>query len=178
MVDDVKGIKEELYKTFDKSFIEAYGELIYGMALRFYNNKQLKGKVFFDEKIFSGCLIDILVDLERLKYFHELDDISYERLIAYAASWIIKRKPFQIINSSATYEDKKCCYINEKFAFFLLMDGCGFDSDRRKAIKGKNKELKGYFRKIFYHIQYRNTSPRTLELLLCGIECGLCIIDE
>lgn len=173
--DNFKSVRDDLYGTFDRSFIDAYGRMIHGLAFKFYKRFELEGKVFFDEEIFSSCLIDMLVDLERLKYFHELENISFERLISYAASWIIKRKPFQIADNENAHKDNRCRFINEKFAFFLLMIGFGFDTDRYKVDADKTEKVKNIFKRINYHLRYRNTSPRTLELLLYGIECGACL---
>lgn len=169
------GLKEELNKSFSDEYIRATGILLHKMAENFFEQKGLEGKVYFNEDIFDDCLIDILVDLERLKDFHNIDKVNYIKLMAYTASWCLKRKVFQIVEGC----EKEWIYANEKFALMLLLQASGcfdentyYGADDQKALM-KNVDV------MFYHLRYRDTHPQTLELLLVGLESGrmLCTIE-
>ncbi len=165
---DYKTLKEELNSTFSDEYIYNAGILIHRMAEDFYSKQGLKGKVYFDESIFEYCLIDILVDIARLKYFHDIELVNYIKLMAYTASWCLKRKPFQMIEGAGT----DYIYVNERFVLSLLLQASGcFDSNVKCAKEDKEK-VKKLIEQIFYHLKYRNTNPQTLELLLVGIENG------
>lgn len=163
-----KTLKEELNTTFSDEYIYNAGMLIHQMAEKFFEEQNLDGKVYFDDSIFEYCLIDILVDIARLRYFHDIELVNYIKLMAYTASWCLKRKPFQLLEGSgADY-----IYINEKFALSLLLQASGgFDANTRCAEQDREKVEKSV-EQIFYHLKYRNTNPQTLELLLVGIEKG------
>lgn len=163
-----KTLKEELNTTFTDEYIYNAGMLIHQMAEQFFEEQNLEGKVYFDDSIFEYCLIDILVDIARLRYFHDIELVNYIKLMAYTASWCLKRKLFQLLEGSgADY-----IYINEKFALSLLLQASGgFDVNTRCAEADREKVEK-LVEQIFYHLKYRNTNPQTLELLLVGIKKG------
>ena len=163
-----KTIQEELQESFSDEYIYNAGLLIHSLAEKFYEKNNLEGKVYFNDDIFGNCLIDILVDIARLKYFHDIDLVNYIKLISYTASWIIKRKPFQLVEGTG----EEHIYINEKFAFSLLLQAVGFFDDDARIKNEDKQKLEKNMSAIFYHLKYRNTNPQTLELLLVGIENG------
>lgn len=163
-----KTLKEELNSTFSDEYIYNAGMLIHQMAENFYEEQNLVDKVYFDDSIFEHCLIDILVDIARLKYFHDIDLVNYIKLMAYTASWCLKRKPFQLIEGAGS----DYIYINEKFALSLLLQASGCFDDSVKCAEEDREKVEKLVEQIFYHLKYRNTNPQTLELLLVGIEKG------
>lgn len=163
-----KTIQEELKESFTDEYIYNAGILIYGLAETFYEENALEGKVYFNDDIFGNCLVDILVDIARLKYFHDIDLVNYIKLISYTASWIIKRKPFQLYENVG----EEYIYINEKFALSILLQAVGFFDSNMRIKNGEEVQLTKNISAMFYHLKYRNTNPQTLELLLVGIENG------
>ena len=81
-----KNLREELHETFSDAYIENAGLLIHNLAEVYYNMNNLAGKVYFNDNIFEYCLIDILIDLARLKHFHDIDFVNYEKLMAYTGT--------------------------------------------------------------------------------------------
>lgn len=163
-----KKIKEQLYDVFEESYIEGAGYLVYSLAEAFYKKNNLEDFVYFDKNIFSNCLMDILVDIARLKDFHDIKYVNQIKLIAYTASWCLKRKPFQLVEGC----DEKYIYINEMFALSLLTQAVGFLDDDSEYKEENRKIIVKNINSIFYHLKYRNTNPQTLELLLIGIQTG------
>ena len=163
-----KTLKEELNNTFSDEYIYNVSLLIHQMAEEFYNEQKLNGKVYFDDSIFEYCLIDILVDIARLKYFHDIELVNYVKLMAYTASWCLKRKPFQMIEGAGA----QYIYVNEQFALSLLLQASGCFASDMKYAKEDIEKVEKSVEQIFYHLKYRNTNPQTLELLLIGVEKG------
>lgn len=174
MDDESMTLYEELKKEFTDDYIEHVGLLIHELAEKFYEDNALEGQVYFNENIFEHCLVDILVDVARLKQFHDISRINYTKFVAYTASWFLKRKPFQLMEGC----DKKYLYVNERFALSLLLQASGCYDASKKYEAESEDELLNAVRQMFYHLKYRNTNPQTLELFLIGIETGLrlCII--
>lgn len=166
--EQAKELKEELNESFTDEYIRNAGILIHGLAEQFYKENNLKGKIYFNDDIFNYCLIDILVDLARLKHFYDISRVNYVKFMAYAASWCLKRKPFQIVEGCA--EDY--IYTNERFALTLLLQASGcYDENANYYAEDKKELIKG-IGQIYYHLKYRNTNPQTLELFLIGLENG------
>lgn len=162
-------IKEGLLSTFDESYIRGISNMIHLFAENFYNLNHLDGKVYFDDHIMEYCLEDILVDIARLKYFHDIKYVNEIKLMAYIASWILKRKPFQLIEGC----DSKFIYINEKFALSILVQTVGLNNPDMFYRDENRESIVRNMDAIFYHLKYRNTNPQTLELLLMGIQTGM-----
>lgn len=163
-----KTIQEELNESFTNEYIYNAGLLVHSLAEKFYDENDLEGKVYFNDVIFENCLIDILIDIARLKHFHDIDLVNYIKLISYTASWIIKRKPFQVLEGAS----EEYIYINEKFALSLLLQAVGFFDANMRIKEGKEEKLTKNVSLMFYHLKYRNINPQTLELLLVGIDNG------
>lgn len=161
-------LKGELNKSFSDDYIRNAGILIHRMAEQFCEDHDLDGKVYFNDDIFQHCLIDILVDIVRLKYFHDISRVNYVKFAAYTASWCLKRKPFQIIEGC----NEKYIYVNERFALTLLLDATECYGENAFYCEEDRAELIKGIKQIYYHLKYRNTNPQTLELFLIGLENG------
>ncbi len=164
----VDELKKELNKSFTDEYIRNAGKLIHRLAEKFYEENNLNGKIYFNDDIFENCLIDILIDIARLKYFHDISRVNYTKFIAYTASWCLKRKPFQLIEGC----DEEYIYVNERFALTLLLQaGICYDENVNYYAEEKKDLVEGVGQ-IYYHLKYRNTNPQTLELFLIGLENG------
>lgn len=166
--EETKKLKEELNESFSDEYINNAGLLVHKLAEEFYQDNDLEGKVYFNDNIFEYCLIDILVDIARLKHFHDISRVNYVKFIAYTASWCLKRKPFQLVEGC----DEKYLYVNEKFALSLLLQASGCYDENVNYYEEDQKELINAIGQMFYHLKYRNTNPQTLELFLIGMETG------
>ncbi len=164
----IKKLKEELNEAFTDEYIKNAGILIHSLAEQFYTSHHLKDKAYFNDNIFEYCLIDILVDIARLKHFHDISLVNYAKFMAYTASWCLKRKPFQLIEGCG----EEYIYLNEEFALSLLLLASGFYDENAQYAEDEEQVIFEDIRKIVYHLKYRNTNPQTLELFLIGTETG------
>ena len=167
MSEVYKSIEPELLKGYTHDEINSYGELIYGLGDDFLKEKNLQNQVFIDEGIFDIFLVDVLVDLMRLRDFHEIIHENGIKFRSYVASWWLRRKPFQRFKNS----DTESVWVNERFALAILLqvlDHNPYDTkvyNRNKAIKAAQQAM--------YQIKYRNTKPKSLELFLVGMNATL-----
>ena len=167
---------EELEGAFDDDYIRNLVAMLYEKAKVFYEGMGLRNIAYFDEEIFSRCVIDILFDLKRLKEFHEIDNVSYERIIAYSAGWVARRHPFQMIQpKSGVRTRKKYQHINEKFALILLSEIIGQGDGKLLFKKGKSAQAERLLSRVLYHLCFRNSEPRVMELLITGFELGMIV---
>lgn len=166
--EQAKKLKEELNESFSDEYINNAGVLIHKLAEEFFEKNELEGKVYFHDSIFEYCLIDILVDIARLKHFHDISRVNYIKFIAYTASWCLKRKPFQLIEGC----DERYLYVNERFALSILLQARGGYDENTEYFEEDQKALIDSIGQMFYHLKYRNTNPQTLELLLIGMNMG------
>lgn len=166
--EQVKKLKEELNQSFTDAYIRNAGTFVHRLAERFYDENHLKGKIYFNDDIFSYCLIDILVDLARLKQFHEISRVNYVKFVAYTASWCLKRKLFQVVEGCG----EEYIYVNERFVLTLLLQAGGCYDGNTGYYAEEQKDLVKDIRQIYYHLKYRNTTPQTLELFLIGLKSG------
>lgn len=158
-------------QVLNNEYLRCLSALIYGMCREFYWSKKLQGRTYLDEEILSGCIVDIFYDLQRLSEFHEIERPSMSKVVAYSASWIIRRKPFQMVQGYNT-DDHRYKYINEKLALFMLIRRA--DTDWKYPVDTQKKEsMQATLHRLLYHLIYRNTNAQTLELLLNGIEFGI-----
>jgi hypothetical protein len=171
--EEARRLKEELNESFSDEYINNAGLLLHRLAEEFYRENGLEGHVYFNDRIFEYCLIDILVDIARLKHFHDISRVNYIKFIAYTASWCLKRKPFQLIEGC----DEKYLYVNETFALSLLLQAGGCLDEAAGYYEEDRDELLDEIGQIFYHLKYRNTNPQTLELFLIGMGAGKKILS-
>ena len=83
----------------------------------FLRQRNWLGKAEIDDELFFQFLEDMLVDVMRLKFFHEIDHINKVKQRAYAASWWLRRKPFFFKEA----HDKSTVWANELFSLSLLL---------------------------------------------------------
>lgn len=162
---------EDLNESFSDEYIYNVGVLVHKMAKTFFDKNNLKDIVYFDDNIFQKCLLDLLVDLARLKHYHNIELVNYIKLTSYVASWVLKRKPFQLIESA----EPENIFVNEQFALSVLLQGTGICDNNRRIDASKEELLIKNVEFLLHHLKYRNTNPQTLELMLVGIDSGMLI---
>ena len=158
-----KHLRDFLFQTFDKNYIYNFGRYLYELAEDFLSDSKLTGKVSIDKNSFLYCVIDILIDIARLKDFHDIANISKIKYRAYCASWWIRRKPLLYKTNSANADT----WINERFALSVLLQA--LDKNLYTSDSYNSQKAHEVAKTAFYHLKYRDVSPQTLELFLIGL---------
>ena len=160
-------LESELSKGYTSDEVLKYGEIVYKLAEKFLNDIKLDNEVFIDEGIFDIFLIDVLLDIMRLRDFHEIIHENGIKFRSYVASWWLRRKPFQRLKDSSS----ESIWVNERFALSILLQALEHNPYDTTAYN-REKSIKAV-RQAMYQLKYRNTSPKTLELFLVGMNATL-----
>ena len=73
----------------------------------FINQYDLGKKVIINRKMLAEAIHDYFVDTVRTKKFHKIEYTNSEKVYAYMAYWLFRRKPLQVIE-----EFKGCEFVN------------------------------------------------------------------
>lgn len=118
------------------------------------------------------AVLDYFTDISRLKKFHKIKRTNSFKIIAYELSWLIRRKPLQILQDN----EEKLVYINEKFILSYVMSYftqlVGFDFYDKLEEKNR-KIIDGYIDSFYYYLKYRNCSSQALEFALLSFGAGV-----
>lgn len=68
--------------------------------------------------------------------------------------------------------DEKYIYVNERFALTILLQASGCYDENSEYSAGDQREMVNSIKQMIYHLKYRNTNPKTLELFLIGMDTG------
>lgn len=168
LYDNYKDICEEFgavtIRERFQDFYAAYDEFI--------NINKLNGKVRLNTHSLLHAILDYFTDISRLKSFHKIKRINSFKITAYEISWILRRKPLQIIQD----DTEELVYINEKFVLSYVMNYftklIGYDF--LPTLKEENtKAVKGYINSLYYYLKYRNCNSQILEFALLSIGAGI-----
>ena len=170
--DIISEFTEERIQERFQDFYNAYDDFIKKM--------NLEKKVRINSYTLWHAVLDYFTDISRLKKFHKIERINTFKIMAYELSWLIRRKPLQIIVDEDKYGDREkaeaLVFINEKFvlsyivSYFTKLIGYDF----YETLNEQNKAcFDGYLDSLFYYLKYRNCSSQTLEFALLSFGAGI-----
>ena len=160
--------KEKINSRFNESYLMGLSTWVYDVLQSYIEKKHLEKEVYINGEIFAQCVKDLVDDLVRYCQFHDIEYPNNSKICAYMASWIIKRKPIQLINEP---KDSKHIFHNEHAAFGLVVEGT--ELTKTNHDDPNSKELAEELQSILYHLRYRNTDPRTMMLLIDALKAGV-----
>lgn len=121
--------------------------------------------IFMNGRILTHAILDYFTDITRLKNFHNIKLINQDKIIAYESSWILRRKPIQILNT----KNENVIFINEKFVFTILINHL----TRRKIDDLSDFPiLKSFCDILLYYLKFRDCSPKILEMMISSFKAG------
>lgn len=121
--------------------------------------------ICLNDRVLMHTIMDYFTDITRLKEFHGIEKINQDKIIAYECSWLIKRKPIQILDE----EKESLVYINEKFVLAILVNH--LTKGKIDSFEG-NEELNRLCDKLLYHLKYRNCDAKVLEMFILFFKVG------
>lgn len=170
--DIIAEFTEERIQERFQDFYMAYEDFIDHMGIQ--------EDVRINSYTLMHAVLDYFTDISRLKKFHKIKRINAFKIMAYELSWIIRRKPLQILKDEDEYDDKRkaeeLVYINEKFVLSYIMSYFTqlVGNDFYDTLNEKNKAcIDGYIDSLFYYLKYRNCSSQTLEFALLSFGAGV-----
>ena len=152
----------------EKKFKERLDELIHS-ANQYIVEAGYDKCVACNERIMLNVLLDYLADIFRLKEFHGIENTRTEKIFAYTAAWIVKRKPLQFIHDT---DEEKDIFVNERFAVFLIFNECLLCGEKCFVSQENKKKLDEYINSLLYYLKYRECNPQVLELAIESFKMG------
>jgi len=133
-------------------FIEKYG---------------LGDSVIINGRLLKKTVVDYFTDIVRIKEFHDIKNTNNEKIYAYTAYWLLRRKPLQVVKPFTG-----CEFVNELFITLFLISlsfkARNIDNDKIK----KNATLENFQSLLFYNLKYRLVTQQSLELMIEALFCG------
>ena len=139
---------------------------------KFIEDRKINSAVRLNAFTLMHAVLDYFTDISRLKKFHKIKRTNSFKIIAYEVSWLIRRKPLQILED----DKEELVYINEKFILSYVMSYftqlVGFDFYDK--LEGPNKKaIDGYIDSFYYYLKYRNCSSQAMEFALLSFGAGV-----
>jgi hypothetical protein len=137
------------------------------MFHEFIEKQGLGDSVNINGRILKRTVVDYFIDIVRIKEFHNVNNTNNEKIYAYTAYWLLRRKPLQVLKPF-----NGCEFVNELFiTFFLISSSCetrNIDNEK----KNKNPALEDFQSFLFYNLKYRSVTQQSLELMIEAFFCG------
>ena len=158
----------DVIKHFTEKRIEDRFYRLLVSAQEFIQGMGFNDHVVCNETLLMLAVLNYFTDIMRLKEFHKIAHTNETKILAYETSWLIRRKPLQVIDSN----DLKYAFCNEQFVFSQIMFWLR-KGETEKGIEAlAHKDLKSFSNTLFYHLKYRSYDPQTLELMLLAFAAG------
>ena len=133
----------------------------------FIDHNTLAKKVTINRRMLTEAIHDYFVDTVRTKEFHNIEFTNSEKVYAYMAYWLLRRKPMQVIE-----EFEGCKFVNEIFITLFLSSSIASEKGISKDQRENNPTFRKFQELLFYNLKYRPVSQQSLELMIEAFFCG------
>jgi len=159
---------KDVIETFSEKRIQDRYHRLLVSAQEFIKEMNYTGHVVCNETLLMLVVLAYFSDIKRLKEFHEIERANDSKIFAYEASWLLKLRPLQIIDSN----NQKYTFCNEQFVYSEIQYWLRKNEEKDGATAILHTNLKFFSDTLFYHLTYRNNNPQTLELMLVAFLAG------
>ena len=170
----------DIISEFTEEKIQRRFQDLYAAIEAFLEEFEIREEVRINSYALQHAVLDYFTDISRLKTFHKIDRINIYKIMAYELSWILRRKPIQVIIDEDELEDRSkaetLVFINEKFVLSYITDFFTYliGQDFYVTMNSPNKDsFDGYLDSLFYYLKYRNCSSQALEFALLSFGAGI-----
>ena len=167
MMENIKLEAKEYKDVIDHFSVEKivgrYNRLL-NISNEFLKSMAYEKRVKINQLALCYTVMDYFCDIARIKDFHPVDFVNKIKIAAYEVSWILKRKPFQILEN-----DRQLMDVNEHFAVFLILTFLG---DEEASGIEFDEHIKYFWDTLFYYFKFREVNPQAIELALTAFCAG------
>lgn len=150
-------ISENIRSLVPDERVEDRLEILSAFVDELLSEQKFGEKVFLNMALLTAMIRSYFVDVERYKYFHNLEYIESYKIASYSVKWILKTKPIQFrMDDPDEILDPTIFILNELFA--LQWSFALADIDLETISDDQ-------FAEIIYTFQYRAISEDTLTLV-------------
>jgi len=163
---------DDTIKIFGEDKLKARWIALFEEMNLFIIQNNLTSVVDVDKFLLSTAILDYFNDIKRLKDFHNIVNTNSIKVTAYTAYWLLRRKPLQVCNSSASTINKELITVNERFVLKYI---CNYLSVRERTshiLLRENKGLKSFSGMLLYYLIYRVHDAHSLEMMLMAFFSG------
>lgn len=118
-----------------------------------------------NDRTLIHIILDYFTDIIRLKEFHDIKKINEDKIIAYECSWILRRKPIQVMQD----QREELIYVNEKFVLGILVNH--LTNNKIDSLE-ESENLKIFCDILLYYLKYRNCDAKVLEMIIISFKVG------
>jgi hypothetical protein len=133
----------------------------------FLNVKGITRNIIVEHLMLKTAIFDFYVDIARLKEYHGMDRVNFEKIYGYMAYWILKRKPLRF-----TTPFKGCEFINELFVTSYLISNILSEKHMDGEKCGNNMAFNNFQSLLYYNLKYRPVTQQSLELMIEAFFCS------
>ena len=169
----------EKYIREDKVFEERL-EAQYNNMLEYIEQSGYHGKLEVNTSVLADTMIDFFEDIQRLKVFHQIEDVNSIKIVAYMSYWILRHRPIQILDQQREY-----IYANERYVYSYIMDFLNKPinnsdgmSENNNIYANQRRGMVTFRESLLYYLKYRCKDAAGLEMILMSFFAGQIYQEE
>lgn len=182
MIDNNSISKDKIYNRIKPELaLQDMNNIQKLMDLFLEKSKLTRDDIRYNDVMLAKIVIRIDQRRDYFVYFHSekqpdgsinIDEMSQYKQLALLCFWIIKYKPFSIIEAQAEmdYYAQNHCTINETFAAYIFVS----QLNNCKILKQKQKKYycsKEYLSDLFYKFMHHDISKESMIFALSSVVC-------
>jgi len=133
----------------------------------FLTVKGIVRNIDIDYQILKTAIFDYYVDVARIKEYHKINKVNFEKIYGYMAYWILRRKPLRVTTSFQGGE-----FINELFVTSYLISNILSEKQLDGNKCAMNIKFMDFQNLLYYNLKYRHITQQSLELMIEAFFCG------
>jgi len=166
---------DEILKEFGEEKVAERWDTLYKELNDFLEYNKLSSVASVNKLLLGYAIVDYFQDVERIKEFHKIEKTNSQKIIAYTAYWLLKRKPIQINNPQSEDQQSNITELNTLNERFVLQYIFNYLSERKKekhVLLRSNEGLKNFSNMMLYYLEYRLRDAQSLEMIIMSFLAG------
>jgi len=133
----------------------------------FLKVKGITENIIVDHFLIRRAVFDYFVDIARIKEYHKMNKVNFEKIYGYTSYWLLRRKPLRVTTPFHGSE-----FVNELFIASYLISNMLAEENLNGEKCTNNKKFNYFQSLLFYNLKYRPVSQQSLELMIEAFFCG------
>ena len=168
--------RDDIISAYGESKPRQIWETLFYQINEFLNKNGYSSVASVDRHLLSNAILDYLADIKRLKLYHEIDEENSQKIIAYTAYWLLRRKPIQICNAQSKVDEplilKELTTVNERFVLRYILDYLSTRVKDSHILERSDKGLEVFSNMLLYFLIYRLRDAQSIEMIIIAFFAG------
>ena len=165
----VHGDYQFLIDYYGEEFLQKRYDTIKKDLEEYISINGLENKVIISEPLLCNLVIDYFVDIFRLKNFQGIELVNDQKIYAYTAYWMLRRKPLQLIEPDSAND---LGFVNEEMVVSYLYSYLYLEPKGVSIVSSKTDDFNEFENNLLYTFMYRDYSPKMIESLIYAFNAG------